>query len=193
MDQAADSSELLRRIEELQREKDEKQNSLELLLRRIEGLQYGPFFVMVSCPQKPFSSQEPNIFYRKIVPPFSLFSVEMDEKVDLVEVLTRQVENLQRERDELRKDIEQLCMQQAGPGYVSVATRMLTQRTAALEQDIENLQKKLGGCLRENQNLQEELAEAYRIKSQLAELHGAALSKVSHFDLKYVAILFNKL
>uniref|UniRef100_A0A804RBI4 Myosin heavy chain-related n=1 Tax=Zea mays TaxID=4577 RepID=A0A804RBI4_MAIZE len=142
MDQAADSSELLRRIEELQREKDEKQNSLELLLRRIEGLQY-----------------------------------EMDEKVDLVEVLTRQVENLQRERDELRKDIEQLCMQQAGPGYVSVATRMLTQRTAALEQDIENLQKKLGGCLRENQNLQEELAEAYRIKSQLAELHGAALSK----------------
>uniref|UniRef100_A0A804RBQ0 Myosin heavy chain-related n=1 Tax=Zea mays TaxID=4577 RepID=A0A804RBQ0_MAIZE len=47
----------------------------------------------------------------------------------------------------------------------------------ALEQDIENLQKKLGGCLRENQNLQEELAEAYRIKSQLAELHGAALSK----------------
>ncbi|KAL5684436.1 hypothetical protein ACJX0J_010821, partial [Zea mays] len=110
----------------------------------------------------------------------------MDEKVNLVEVLTRQVENLQRERDELRKDIEQLCMQQAGPGYVSVATRMLTQRTAALEQDIENLQKKLGGCLRENQNLQEELAEAYRIK-----LHGAALSKVSHFDLKYLLAVMN--
>ncbi|KAF8698411.1 hypothetical protein HU200_035150 [Digitaria exilis] len=68
-------------------------------------------------------------------------------------------------------------MQQAGPGYVSVATRMLSQRTAALEQDVENLQKKLGGCLRENQNLQEELAEAYRVKSQLAELHGAELSK----------------
>ena len=32
------------------------------------------------------------------------------------------------ERDALRKDIEQLCMQQAGPGYVSVATRMLSQR-----------------------------------------------------------------
>lgn len=142
MDEAADSSELLRRVEELQREKDEKQNSLEVLLRRVEGLQY-----------------------------------ELDEKVDLVEVLTRRVEELQRERDALRKDIEQLCMQQAGPGYVSVATRMLTQRTTALEQDIENLQKKLGGCLRENQNLQEELAEAYRIKSQLAELHGAALSK----------------
>uniref|UniRef100_A0A0D9WPV6 Uncharacterized protein n=2 Tax=Leersia perrieri TaxID=77586 RepID=A0A0D9WPV6_9ORYZ len=49
--------------------------------------------------------------------------------------------------------------------------------TAALEKDIETLQKKLGGCLRENQNLQEELAEAYRVKSQLAELHGAELSK----------------
>ncbi|RLN40581.1 paramyosin isoform X1 [Panicum miliaceum] len=142
MDEAADSSALLRRVEELQREKDEKQNALEVLIRRVDGLQY-----------------------------------EMDEKVELVEVLTRRVEELQRERDELRKDIEQLCMQQAGPGYVSVATRMLSQRTAALEQDVENLQKKLNGCLRENQNLQEELAEAYRVKSQLAELHGAELSK----------------
>lgn len=32
------------------------------------------------------------------------------------------------ERDELRKDIEQLCMQQAGPGYIAVATRMHFQR-----------------------------------------------------------------
>ncbi|CAN6289036.1 unnamed protein product [Urochloa humidicola] len=142
MDEAADSSALRRRVEELQREKDEKQNALEVLIRRVEGLQY-----------------------------------DIDEKVDLVEVLTRRVEELQRERDELRKDIEQLCMQQAGPGYVSVATRMLSQRTAALEQDVENLQKKLNGCLRENQNLQEELGEAYRVKSQLAELHGAELSK----------------
>ncbi|KAL6641028.1 hypothetical protein ACP70R_019209 [Stipagrostis hirtigluma subsp. patula] len=101
----------------------------------------------------------------------------MDKNVDAVEVLTHRVEELQRERDELRKDIEQLCMEQAGPGYVSVATRMLSQRTSALEQDIENLQKKLSGCLRENQNLQEELAEAYRVKSQLADLHAAELSK----------------
>lgn len=32
------------------------------------------------------------------------------------------------ERDELRKDIEQLCMQQAGPSYLAVATRMHFQR-----------------------------------------------------------------
>ncbi|TVU46448.1 hypothetical protein EJB05_05988 [Eragrostis curvula] len=137
-----DDSALVRRVEELQRERDEKQRSLEVLIHRVEGLQY-----------------------------------ELDEKVDIVQVLTRRAEELQRERDELKKDIEQLCMQQAGPGYISVATRMLSQRTAALEQDIESLQKKLSGCLRENQNLQEELSEAYRVKSQLAELHGAELSK----------------
>ncbi|VAI04621.1 uncharacterized protein [Triticum aestivum] len=73
-------------------------------------------------------------------------------------------------------------MQQAGPGYVSVATRMLSQRTTALEQDIEILQKKLSGCLRENQNLQEELAEAYRVKSQLADLYGAELSKTKELE-----------
>lgn len=137
-----DTSALVRRVEELQRDRDEKQHALEVLIHRVEGLQY-----------------------------------EMDEKADVVEVLTQRVEELQRERDELRKDIEQLCMQQAGPSYISVATRMLSQRTAALEQDIENLEKKLGGCLKENQNLQEELAEAYRVKSQLADLHGAELSK----------------
>ena len=37
-------------------------------------------------------------------------------------------------------------------------------RTAGLEQEIENLKKKLATCLRENVNLQEELSEAYRIK-----------------------------
>lgn len=29
------------------------------------------------------------------------------------------------ERDELHKDIEQLCMQQAGPSYIGVPTRPL--------------------------------------------------------------------
>lgn len=106
----------------------------------------------------------------------------MDGKAHDIEVLTRRVEELQRERDELRKDIEQLCMQQSGPGYVSVATRMLSQRATALEQDIESLQKKLSGCLRENHNLQEELAEAYRVKSQLADLYGAELSKTKELE-----------
>lgn len=68
-------------------------------------------------------------------------------------------------------------MQNSGPGYVAVATRMHFQRTAALEQDIENLRKKLDSCMRENTNLQEELTEAYQIKSQLADLHSAEVSK----------------
>ncbi|XP_059653007.1 uncharacterized protein LOC132300087 isoform X3 [Cornus florida] len=48
---------------------------------------------------------------------------------------------------------------------------------AGLEQEIENLKKKLAACTRENFNLQEELSEAFRIKSQLADLHGAEVSK----------------
>ncbi|CAK9141370.1 unnamed protein product [Ilex paraguariensis] len=81
------------------------------------------------------------------------------------------------ERDQLRKDIEQLCMHQAGPSYLAVATRMHFQRTAGLEQEIENLKKRLAACTRENLNLQEELSEAYHVKSQLADLHNAEVSK----------------
>jgi len=47
MDEAADSSALLRRVEELQLEKDEKQNALEVLIRRVEGLQYGKFCILL--------------------------------------------------------------------------------------------------------------------------------------------------
>ncbi|CAL5387353.1 unnamed protein product [Camellia sinensis] len=82
-----------------------------------------------------------------------------------------------KQHDELRKDIEQLCMQQAGPGYLDVATRMHFQRTAGLEQEIESLKKKLTACTREKLNLQEELLEAYPIKGQLADLHAAEVSK----------------
>ncbi|CAL5387244.1 unnamed protein product [Camellia sinensis] len=70
-------------------------------------------------------------------------------------------------RDELRKDIEQLCMQQAGPGYLAVATRMHFQRTAGLEQEIESLKKKLTACTREKLNLQEELSQGTAIGTVL--------------------------
>ncbi|KAK7253193.1 hypothetical protein RIF29_37713 [Crotalaria pallida] len=87
------------------------------------------------------------------------------------------IQLLEQERDSLRKDIEQLCMQQAGPGYLAVVTRMHSQRTADLEQEIESFKMKLASCTRQNFNLQEELSEAYRIKSQLADLHSAEVSK----------------
>ncbi|KAG8368490.1 hypothetical protein BUALT_Bualt15G0051100 [Buddleja alternifolia] len=103
----------------------------------------------------------------------------MDQNSTDNESLVARVQQLERERDELHKDVEQLCMQQAGPAYIGVATRMHFQRTAALEQEIENLKKNLTACTRENQNLQDELSEAYRIKSQLADLHSAEVAKVS--------------
>lgn len=93
------------------------------------------------------------------------------------EFMQNRIEHLEHERDELRKDIEQLCMQQAGPSYLGIATRMHFQRTSGLEQEIEILNKKLAGCLREKQNVQEELSEAYRIKTQLADLHNAEVLK----------------
>lgn len=93
------------------------------------------------------------------------------------ESLLARIRQLEHERDELRKDIEQLCMQQAGPGYLAVATRMHFQRTAGLEQEIESLKNKLAVCTRDSLNLQEELSEAYRIKGQLADLHNAEVSK----------------
>lgn len=93
------------------------------------------------------------------------------------EVLMSRIEQLQHERDGLRKDIEQLCLQQAGPAYLAAATRMHFQRTAGLEQEIESLKKKLARCVRDKQNIQEELSEAYRIKGQLADLHSAEVLK----------------
>ncbi|XAR52933.1 hypothetical protein NMG60_11021269 [Bertholletia excelsa] len=101
----------------------------------------------------------------------------MDEPMNDNESLIARIRQLEHERDELHKDIEQLCMQQAGPGYLAVATRMHFQRTAGLEQEIETLKMKLSACTREKSNLQEELSEAYRIKSQLADLHTTEVSK----------------
>ncbi|XP_042061512.1 ribosome-binding protein 1-like isoform X1 [Salvia splendens] len=100
----------------------------------------------------------------------------MDQNPNYESMVAR-VQQLERERIELQKDIEQLCMQQAGPAYIGVATRLHFQRTAGLEQEIENLKKQLATCIRQNQNLQEELSEAYRIKSQIADLHKAEVSK----------------
>ncbi|GMJ06822.1 maternal effect embryo arrest 13 [Hibiscus trionum] len=101
----------------------------------------------------------------------------METSLNDTESLLARIKQVEHERDELRKDIEQLCMQQAGPSYLGVATRMHFQRTAGLEQEIENLRKELAACTRHYQNLQEELSEAYRIKTQLADLHREEAAK----------------
>lgn len=101
----------------------------------------------------------------------------MDENLEDRAALLSRIELLEREKNELRNDIEQICMQNAGPSYAAVATRMHFQRTAGLEKEIDDLKKKLTSCLRENANLQEELSQSYRIKNQLADLHASELTK----------------
>lgn len=101
----------------------------------------------------------------------------MDHDLGENESLRARVKQLEHERNELQKDIEQLCMQQAGPSILGVATRMHFQRTASLEQEIESLKMKLANCTREKHNLQEELTEAYRVKAQLADLHAGEVAK----------------
>lgn len=51
----------------------------------------------------------------------------------------------------------------------------MSTRTAALEQEIENLKKKLAASTRDNLNLQEELSEAYRIKVRICSLSNLAV------------------
>ncbi|KAL4346789.1 hypothetical protein GQ457_17G003490 [Hibiscus cannabinus] len=101
----------------------------------------------------------------------------METNLNDIESLLARIKQVEHERDNLRKDIEQLCVQQSGPSYLGMATRMHFQRTAGLEQEIENLRKELAACSRHNQNLQEELSEAYRIKTQLADLHREEAAK----------------
>lgn len=86
------------------------------------------------------------------------------------EALHARIRELEQERDDLHKDIEQLCMQQAGSSYIAVATQMHFRRIAGLEQEIENLKKKLAACTKENSILKEELSEAKRIKTHLDQL-----------------------
>ncbi|XP_058190245.1 uncharacterized protein LOC131307641 isoform X2 [Rhododendron vialii] len=111
----------------------------------------------------------------------------MDEQLNDKESLLARIQQVEHERDELRKDIEQMCIQQAGPSYLAVATRMHFQRTAGLEQEIENLKKKLATCIRARSDLQEELSEAYHVKNMEAEkqvkfFHGCVAAAFAERD-----------
>lgn len=101
----------------------------------------------------------------------------MDECSTDKEALYARIQRLEHEKDELHKDIEQLCMQQAGPSYIDFATKMYCRRTAGLEQEVENLKKKLADCTKENSNIKEELSEAQRIKTYIDQLHKSEVAK----------------
>ncbi|KAH8932613.1 hypothetical protein BDL97_19G082900 [Sphagnum fallax] len=59
---------------------------------------------------------------------------------------------------------------------------MQARRAAGLEQELETSKQKVALLTRENQNLQEELSEAYRLKSRLAEVFKAAVEKNSQVE-----------
>ncbi|XP_021717134.1 myosin-9-like isoform X3 [Chenopodium quinoa] len=101
----------------------------------------------------------------------------MDESSSDKESLNARIQQLEHEKDELQKDIEQLCMQQAGPSYIAFATQMYCRRTAGLEQEVENLKKKLTNSVKENSNIKEELSEAQRIKTYIDQLHKLEVAK----------------
>ncbi|KAI4367564.1 hypothetical protein MLD38_023289 [Melastoma candidum] len=59
----------------------------------------------------------------------------------------------------------------------SLLLRIRQLERAGLEQEIETLKGELSAYKTENENLQEELSEAYRMKSQMADLHRAEVTK----------------
>ncbi|KAL8160924.1 hypothetical protein V2J09_012413 [Rumex salicifolius] len=108
--------------------------------------------------------------------------IDMGDGSTVTDPMAARITQLENERDQLRKDIEQLCTQQAGPSYLLLATRMHFQRTAGLEQEIIKLQKELAECTRDRLNIKEELSEAHRIKIQLEELHRVEVAKKLEFE-----------
>ncbi|KAK9690508.1 hypothetical protein RND81_09G133200 [Saponaria officinalis] len=101
----------------------------------------------------------------------------MDESSSENESLYARIQQLEQERDELHKDIEQLCMQKGGHGYISFATQTYFRRTAGLEQEVENLKNKLADYVKEKTDIKDELSEAKRIKTHLDELYKLEVSK----------------
>ncbi|KAH9621689.1 hypothetical protein KSS87_015232, partial [Heliosperma pusillum] len=90
---------------------------------------------------------------------------DMDENSGENGSLYARIQQLEQERDELQKDIEKLCMEKAGPSYISLATQTYFRRTAGLEQEVENLKNKLAGYVKQNSDIRDELSEAKRIKN----------------------------
>ncbi|KAH9621427.1 hypothetical protein KSS87_004427 [Heliosperma pusillum] len=89
----------------------------------------------------------------------------MDENLGENGSLYARIQQLEQERDELQKDIEKLCMEKAGPSYISLATQTYFRRTAGLEQEVEILKNKLAGYVKQNSDIRDELSEAKRIKN----------------------------
>ncbi|THU62172.1 hypothetical protein C4D60_Mb01t02320 [Musa balbisiana] len=71
----------------------------------------------------------------------------MDERGGAEEDIHYQIEQIKRERDELRKDIEQLCMQQAGPSYLASQLADLHAAEVLKNKEAEKQVKFFQGCV----------------------------------------------
>lgn len=96
---------------------------------------------------------------------------------DNATLLCRIVE-LEHERDELRRNAEQASALQPGIfGGLDLVSRIQGRRASGLEQDLTTCEQKLNAYQKENIKLQEELSEAYIIKSKFADLLKAEVEK----------------
>ncbi|MCO5614580.1 hypothetical protein L7F22_068863 [Adiantum nelumboides] len=96
---------------------------------------------------------------------------KMEESNNNTTMLMQRIRQLEQERDELRLDVEQLCMQHSGkPSKVDISSQIQARRITGLEQEMELWKQKLQACTVKNQKLQDELAEAKQIKAHFADL-----------------------
>ena len=104
---------------------------------------------------------------------------DMDEDLCNPAALLKRISELERERDELQLDIEQLCMQQSGMSSKADAlSKIQTRRITTLKQELEVSKHKLEECTKKNCKLHEELTEIYNIKTQFADLLKSETDKV---------------
>ncbi|KAI5053943.1 hypothetical protein GOP47_0031165 [Adiantum capillus-veneris] len=95
----------------------------------------------------------------------------MEERVKSNAILMQHIQQLEQERDELRLDVEQLCMQHSGmPSKVDISSQIQARRITGLEQEMELWKQKLQACIVKNQKLQDELTEVQQIKAHFADL-----------------------
>ncbi|KAI5070583.1 hypothetical protein GOP47_0014926 [Adiantum capillus-veneris] len=106
--------------------------------------------------------------------------------------LISRIVQLERERDELRRNTEQAFTLQGGIfSGLDLVTRIHGRRSNELGQELEACERKLQACQKENVKLQEELSEVYSIKSKFAEQLKREVEKSSGLE-KEVQYFQNK-
>lgn len=101
---------------------------------------------------------------------------------DNATLLCRIVE-LEQERDELKRNAEQVSGLQTGIlGVSDFVSRLQGRRASGLEQELLTCEQKLKSCQKDNIKLQEELSEVYTIKSKFADLLKAETEKSSGLE-----------